>query len=84
MKTEFKYEICHTPDECRNSSGNQKLKYLYIIMSIQNKAIVRKLNQAFEVDDSGTILSLLTEDIRWDVLGALPPLANWNMLSNPQ
>jgi len=39
-------------------------------MTIQNKAIVRKLNHAFEADDSGTILSLLTDDIRWEVVGA--------------
>ena len=38
-------------------------------MSEANKQVVRKLNKAFESDDAETILSCLTDDIRWHVAG---------------
>ncbi len=38
-------------------------------MSEANKQVVRKLNKAFAADDAETILSCLTDDIRWHVAG---------------
>lgn len=34
-----------------------------------NKEIVRKVNEAFNADDTETILSFVADDVRWDVVG---------------
>ena len=34
-----------------------------------NKEIIRKVNDAFNADDTDTIVSFVADDVRWDVIG---------------
>lgn len=34
-----------------------------------NKEIIRKVNEAFNADDTDAIMSFVADDVRWDVVG---------------
>lgn len=40
-----------------------------LFFDMTNKEIIRKVNEAFNADDTETILSFVADDVRWDVVG---------------